>query len=404
MKKVKLILLILVLSCLLCACKSSDYRKANSLFESGNYMEAFNLYQGLGEYKNAVELSAECQYQIAQNMLNLQQYDEAKEIFTSLRTYKDSEALATECVYQKVLILIDQKEFHSALNELTSISHYKNSDELILSVNNWIIYQQAQQQIQKRNYDDALELLSQIQGFQDVDAILSRFTTETLLTSESYTIFDNLGNRRKARIEYEYNDKGQLISADSSTSNRLAHFSRALQSFANDPYSISNAAKELYEYNEDGTIHSILGFAGSNKAYFVEFNYDENGRIEYEDATTNTDEGKCYYIYNKKGQLTGVQLDRNSSPIMHYSYNDAGKLIKAESTAFAKMFTMNYNYDGELLISREVSILGNDYLTEHYIYNDTGILEKVEYEYSDSRNGRIEIVYRYNDYVFYQVS
>lgn len=402
MKKTKLVLLLLVLSCLLCACKSSDYRKANSLFENGDYEEAYNIYQSLGEYKDTAELSNECQYQIAKNKLNLHQYDDAKEIFTSLCTYKDSSVLSSECTYQKVLTLIEQRDFYSALNELTSISDYKDSAELILLTNNWIVYQQAQQQIQKRNYDEALELLSQIKGFQDVDTILSRFTTETLLTSESYTIFDNLGNRRKARIEYEYNEKGQLVSADSATSNRLAHFSRHLQSFANDPYSISNASKELYEYNENGTIHSILGFAGSSKSYFVQFNYDQNGKIEYEDATTNTDEGKCYYLYNDKGQLTGVQLDRNTSPIMHYSYDDTGKIIKAESTAFGKMFTMNYNYDGELLVSKEVSILGSDYLTEHYIYGDNKLLEKVEYEYSDSRNGRIEIVYRYNDFVFYQ--
>ena len=65
MKNTKLILLLLVLSCLLCACKSSDYREANSLFESGDYEEAYNIYQTLGEYKDTAELSNECQYQIA---------------------------------------------------------------------------------------------------------------------------------------------------------------------------------------------------------------------------------------------------------------------------------------------------------------------------------------------------
>lgn len=402
MNKIKVFLYLLVLTCLLSACASSDYREANSLFESGNYDEALKIFQELGDYKDSVEFSKECQYQIAKELLALGHYDEANQLFLNLDQYADSASLCKECIYQKILLFIEQQNYEAASAELDSISGYKDSDELTLLVSNWLAYQDAQDLIQKKKYADAFSLLNQLQGFHDVDILLSRFTEKKLLVSESYTIFDNLGNRRKARIEYEYNSNGQLVSADGSKSNRLAHFSRQIQAFANDPYSISNAAKEYYEYNDDGTIHTILGTAGSNKAYFIEFNYDENGKIEYEDATTNTDEGKCYYIYNDKEQLVGVQLDRNSSPIMRYSYDNAGNIIKAESTAFGKMFTMKYNYEDNTLISRDVSILGSEFLTEHYTYSDDGTLELVKYEYSDSRNGRIEIKYNYKDYVFYK--
>lgn len=402
MNKIKVFLYLLVLTCLLSACTSSDYKEANSLFESGNYDEALKIFQELGEYKDSVELSKECQYQIAKELFTLGHYDEANQIFLNLDEYEDSASLYKECIYQKILLFIEQQNYEAALDELDAISGYKDSDELTLLVNNWIAYQKAQDLIQEEKYADALTLLNQLQGFHDVDILLSHFTEKRLLASESYTIYDNMGNSTKARIVYEYNNKGQLVCADGSKSNRLAHFSRQIQAFANEPYSISNAAKEFYEYNDDGTIHTIFGTYGSKRAYSIVFNYDESGKIEYEDAKTNTDEGKCYYIYNDKDQLVGIQLDRNSSPIMRYSYDKAGKLVKAESTAFGRMFTMKYNYDGDILTARDVSILGDDYLTEHYTYNDDGTLQFVEYEFSDSRNGRVEIKYSYKDYVFYE--
>lgn len=402
MKKLSLGLLLTVLSCLLCACTSSDYKQANTYFESGKYEEAFYLFQELGDYKDSIELSNECQYRIAKDFLALKKYDEANEIFSKIPQYKDSETLCKECIYQKIVLLIEQEQYDTALAELDTIPDYKDSSDLVILTNNWLAYKKGYQSIKKRDYADAYDVFSQIQGFQDVDDILLRFTTKRMLASETYAIFDNLGNRIKASIEYEYNNKGQLVSADGSKSNRLVHFSREIQSFANEPYSISNASKEYYTYNDNGTINTISGIVGTNKSYVIVYNYDETGKIEYEDSTTNTDEGKCYYIYDEKGQLTGVRLDRNSSPIMHYSYDDSGKLVKAESTAFGNMFTMKYVYEGDVLISKEVSILGTNYLTEYYSYNSDGTLQKTEYEYADSRNGRVEITYRYNNYVFYE--
>ena len=62
---------------------------------------------------------------------------------------------------------------------------------------------------------------------------------------------------------------------------------------------------------------------------------------------------------------------------------------------------MNYIYDSDTLISRDVSIIGDDWLSEHYTYNNDGELEKIEYEYADSTNGHVEIKFKYKDYIFY---
>ena len=406
MKKIISLLVVLALCLCLCSCgKADDYDAAMALMDSGNYEGAIAAFTELGDYEDSIQKTEECHsilsYKDATALFDAERYEDALDIFSSLGDFKDSAEMAKECVYQKAQLLIEQKEYSLALIELENISEYKDSDSLIELANNWLTYEKGNELLHENNYKKAYELFNEIRGFQDVDSILLHFSPQRMLLSENYTVFDNLGNSRTANIMYEYNDKGQLVSAKTPQGNQLVHFSRKPQSFANIPYNFSNASCEIYEYNEDGTVSSITGTYGSDKAYVVLFKYDENGRIEYEDATTNTDEAKCYYIYNDKGQLTGVRLDRNDSPIMKYSYDNSGKLVKAESTAFGRMFTMNYIYDCDTLISRDVSIIGDDWLSEHYTYNNDGELEKIEYEYADSTNGHVEIKFKYKDYIFY---
>lgn len=409
MKKIISLLVFFSLCLFLCSCgKADDYEAALTLMNSGNYEEAVDAFSELGDYEDSIKKSEECKailsYEDAISLLNSQKHDEAFAIFTALGDYEDSVEMSKECVYQKAQLMIERKEYSLALLELETISEYKDSDSLIVLANNGVTYEKGFAMIQNKQYEKAYELFSSIQGFQDVDTVLLRFSPQRVLLSENYTVFDNLGNSRTANVIYEYNEKGQLVSAKTPHGTQLVHFSRVPQSFANIPYNFSNASCEKYEYNEDGTIKSITGTYGNDKAYVILFNYDESGKIEYEDATTNTDEARCYYIYNDNGQLTGIRLDRNDAPIMIYSYDSSGKIVKAESTAFGNMFTMNYIYDGDTLISREVSVPRDEWLTEHYTYSSDGELEKIEYEYADSTNGHVEIKLKYKDYVFYNAT
>ena len=90
MKKKILILLCIIITLSLCSCDSSDYRKAMSLYNEGDFSAAREIFDGLGDYKNAREMCIDCEYNMAIGMIDDEDYVTALKILESLGEYKDS--------------------------------------------------------------------------------------------------------------------------------------------------------------------------------------------------------------------------------------------------------------------------------------------------------------------------
>lgn len=91
MKKSKwLVSLLVISSLLLTGCKSSDYKKAQEYFDSGEYKAAKDIYLELGDYKDSEDMSLECDYQLALKKIDEGNYTEAIELFTEIIDYSDS--------------------------------------------------------------------------------------------------------------------------------------------------------------------------------------------------------------------------------------------------------------------------------------------------------------------------
>lgn len=84
-------------------CSNSDYEKAKSLFNSGNYNEAIVAFQQLGDYEDSAEMVKECQYQLALQAINNHKYEEALNILTTIADYKDSEEIESSIKWDYVL-------------------------------------------------------------------------------------------------------------------------------------------------------------------------------------------------------------------------------------------------------------------------------------------------------------
>lgn len=56
MKKIIALILTAVMALSLCACNSSDYKKAMQYFEDGSYAEALALFEKLGDYQDSAEM------------------------------------------------------------------------------------------------------------------------------------------------------------------------------------------------------------------------------------------------------------------------------------------------------------------------------------------------------------
>ena len=102
MRKILCLYLVLTLCLCLCSCKSSDYKKAMSLYEAGEYEEAIVLFESLVDYKDSADMKTECIYSNAIALVDAGNIVEAYDTFIALNGYKDS-AEKAESIYGRYL-------------------------------------------------------------------------------------------------------------------------------------------------------------------------------------------------------------------------------------------------------------------------------------------------------------
>ena len=94
--KIRFLSVIVALSVVLfcVGCSSADYKKANELYDSGDYEGALELYTALGDYEDSELLKDACQkkidYALACEKMDAGDYAEAVQLFVDLGNYEDS--------------------------------------------------------------------------------------------------------------------------------------------------------------------------------------------------------------------------------------------------------------------------------------------------------------------------
>ena len=76
---------------------NKDYDRAMDLYKSGNYAEAAELFEQVGDYKDSAEMANTCRYQQAVAAFNQENYTEAMRLFQGLGSYKDSADWVVKC-------------------------------------------------------------------------------------------------------------------------------------------------------------------------------------------------------------------------------------------------------------------------------------------------------------------
>lgn len=89
-KRVLSAFMVLVVMLSLCACDSSDYKKAMALFNNGEYAEASEIFAALGDYEDAPEMTAKCEYALAVELVESGDYEAAVSAFDRLGDYQES--------------------------------------------------------------------------------------------------------------------------------------------------------------------------------------------------------------------------------------------------------------------------------------------------------------------------
>ena len=84
----------------LTGCDSSDYKKAQELFEAGEYEAAEQLFDQLGDYEDSKDMVEKCKYSAACELKETGDYEDVAAAFEKLGDYEDAPALKLECEYQ----------------------------------------------------------------------------------------------------------------------------------------------------------------------------------------------------------------------------------------------------------------------------------------------------------------
>jgi tetratricopeptide (TPR) repeat protein len=80
-----------------------QYKAAIETMESGNYDEASNMFQVLGEYKDSADKIIECDYLKAVSYFSEGQYYNAYNLFETIDTYADASEYMVKCAYEAQL-------------------------------------------------------------------------------------------------------------------------------------------------------------------------------------------------------------------------------------------------------------------------------------------------------------
>lgn len=131
MKRIVALLLSLVMLGMLVGCDSSDYKKAISLYESGDYKAAVGIFVELGDYEDSVGMATKCNYQIAKQNYENKEYTEAIEQFEALAGYEDSADLLMQCRYEYAKILFDDSKYTDARNQFQKLEQTEEVNQYL---------------------------------------------------------------------------------------------------------------------------------------------------------------------------------------------------------------------------------------------------------------------------------
>lgn len=114
MRRFAIGILLSVLLLSLTACDSADYKKAQKLYDAGDYLSAQMKFESLGDYEDSAEKVLLCRYAQANEALENKAYESAASQFEALGQYEDAEE---KCIESRGLYaeqLREQGEYQAA--------------------------------------------------------------------------------------------------------------------------------------------------------------------------------------------------------------------------------------------------------------------------------------------------
>lgn len=200
MKKLCVILLVTVFC--LCGCgKADDYEAAVTMMQAEDYEEAIAAFSALGNYKDSIQKTEECQkqlrYEKANQLYASGMYEEAHSIFLALGDFGESPALAEECGnildYRRAGSLMYSGKYTEAIEVLERLGDYADSTQKLEMCRKAIAYSEAMELFYAERYEEARSAFMSLGTYNDsaqkkkaCDQHISYAEAQKLLDEERY--------------------------------------------------------------------------------------------------------------------------------------------------------------------------------------------------------------------------
>ena len=134
MKRVLAFILIFCLCLSFTGCDAWDYAKATKYYKDGQYAQAQQLYEGLGDYADSTAMAyiswQKADYEAAQKHWDAEEYRQAMELYYGLQMYMDSPAKAIASQYALASQLLGKGEYQESIQLFEDLGAYSDSADL----------------------------------------------------------------------------------------------------------------------------------------------------------------------------------------------------------------------------------------------------------------------------------
>ena len=145
------------------------YVEAVNLLEEGDFAQAAALFEALGEYRDARQMTSEAAYQSAVQLLDLGHFDQAQNAFAALGDYTDAPQMVTEARYRKAVAAIEEGKLTEAKVALEALHPYKDSAGLLADLTERL-YTQAISLFEQGLFTKAASYFASVPGYKDTDS------------------------------------------------------------------------------------------------------------------------------------------------------------------------------------------------------------------------------------------
>ncbi len=183
------------------------YEAAVEDMEDGEYEDAREEFEELGDFKDSAQLISECDYLEAEELMENGDYEGAIVIFEKLGDYEDSAEKLAECNYKIAAVCYENEDYENALTHFQAAGDYSDSTIMVTRVT----YDYAIDIYENENrYGDAVALLEGIRGYNDSEARITEIEEAyfELLNDKIIEPYQLIGKTEDPAymIQYDYLD------------------------------------------------------------------------------------------------------------------------------------------------------------------------------------------------------